>query len=370
MFFSKGLDGSDLPDKTICLTFDDGPGSTNGDGPGPQTLELATYLYEKRIPATFFVIGTFAKSKIALLKQVSKMGHLIANHTFDHMSCNEGTGVQAAKQIIKTDKIIDKVRTPLRLFRPPYLTWHWTVAGQLNWTAASRDIGPVWCDISGDDWECWQQGQDATTCANKYFSLIQDKCKGIVLMHDSSWEGDIRVNNLTFQTVKILIPQLITKGYTFIRLDSIPQIVDAAKISVIALKAPNGKYVSPQYGGGGEVFADGPSVGAWEPLGLIDLGGEPPNSGEKNIALRCLSGHYLSPQDGGGGIVLANGSAIGNWQKLTLVPCVDIDNVWDKDKFAIRCPNGQYLSAQNGGGGEILANGPAIAAWEKFTVVY
>jgi peptidoglycan/xylan/chitin deacetylase (PgdA/CDA1 family) len=58
MFFPNGLSGNDLPDKTVCLTFDDGPGETKEqDGPGPRTLELAQFLDSRAITATFFVLG-------------------------------------------------------------------------------------------------------------------------------------------------------------------------------------------------------------------------------------------------------------------------------------------------------------------------
>ena len=42
MFFSTGISGSDLPDKTVCLTFDDGPGVPVREGSGPRTLELCS----------------------------------------------------------------------------------------------------------------------------------------------------------------------------------------------------------------------------------------------------------------------------------------------------------------------------------------
>jgi peptidoglycan/xylan/chitin deacetylase (PgdA/CDA1 family) len=57
MFTSDGIYGNDLPDRTLCLTFDDGPGETKGEGPGPRTLELAQFLASRMITATFFVIG-------------------------------------------------------------------------------------------------------------------------------------------------------------------------------------------------------------------------------------------------------------------------------------------------------------------------
>ena len=55
--FGEPLSGGALPSGTLCLTFDDGPGATARPGPGPRTLELARYLADEEVPATFFLSG-------------------------------------------------------------------------------------------------------------------------------------------------------------------------------------------------------------------------------------------------------------------------------------------------------------------------
>lgn len=41
MYHPTPLNGSSLPDRTLCLSYDDGPGSIEStDDPGPNTLEL------------------------------------------------------------------------------------------------------------------------------------------------------------------------------------------------------------------------------------------------------------------------------------------------------------------------------------------
>jgi peptidoglycan/xylan/chitin deacetylase (PgdA/CDA1 family) len=57
MFSHFPLSGNSLPSKTLCLTFDDGPGETMRDGPEPKTVQLAEYLNEESIFATFFMVG-------------------------------------------------------------------------------------------------------------------------------------------------------------------------------------------------------------------------------------------------------------------------------------------------------------------------
>jgi hypothetical protein len=259
-------------------------------------------------------------------------------------------------EIGRTDEAIAAVRRTLKLFRPPYGRWGAKIAGQLNWTGAWPYIGPVMWDIDAGDWQFWRNGRSARECAVAYIDAIQRAGRGIVLMHDSSFEEDIRVQNQTFQAAKLMVNWLMQNDYHFVRLDSVPQVVRAAHVgSVRALQTATGHYLSPQDGGGGQVLANAPGVGPCEPLGVIELGDE-------KIALRCLTGHYLSAQNGGGGSVVATAPAIGPWELLTRVDLPD-------GRIALCCASGHYISPQSGGGGEIVADRLAIAEWEALRTI-
>ena len=66
-----------LDASTIALTFDDGPNPAC-------TPELLTLLERYGAPATFFLVGRFARACPELVREISDRGHTIGNHTETH----------------------------------------------------------------------------------------------------------------------------------------------------------------------------------------------------------------------------------------------------------------------------------------------
>lgn len=313
MFFRNPIIGSTLEEKTLCLSFDDGPGLTSSAaGPGPRTDDLSFYLFQLGIPATFFVIGNRADQYAELLLQLTRWGHLIANHTQTH---THGLGEAVASTVVGevlacdfslgTSKNFDS-----QLMRPPWGSWSTAAADCLNVNSNSRNLtGPVMWDIDGQDWQFWANLESPAACANHYFDVIQQAGKGIVLMHDNSFENPAL--NRTYEMLRLLVPRLLAECYRFVRLDAIPQVRSALMVSkTIALRASN-KYISPQSGGGGEVLANGPAIGDWEELGFVPLAGN-------KLAIRTPSGHFLSAQPDGE--LLADAPEPLDWEIFELEP--------------------------------------------------
>jgi peptidoglycan/xylan/chitin deacetylase (PgdA/CDA1 family) len=246
MFHHRDIKGDRLPRGTLCLTYDDGPGATDGDGPGPHSLELGRYLCEQQIQATFFVVGRHAESHRDILAQLREWGHLIGNHTYNHpglvsLACAGGDVVGELK---RTDRIIRPyVSSKVVFFRAPYGNWREKVAPDsdedkdtslvadiLNTSGAFDDyVGPVNWDIVAEDWACWRQGVSAEECARRYMAETERVGGGIILMHDSSEEEPVRRHNQTMQMTKILIPQLKARRYHFVRLDAVPQVRESVQ---------------------------------------------------------------------------------------------------------------------------------------------
>ena len=338
MYENSLIDGTSLADRSICLTFDDGPGETAGPGPGPRTLALAQYLNQQGVPATFFMVGKFASALPQVMARVKSLGHLIGNHSYDHpnlLEYAEGGGDIVA-QISRTESLIRHwVDGPVVMMRPPHGAWNADIAARLNanLTVSLGHIGPVGWDIDGGDWSCWQDGRTPGECAERYLQLIEHKRRGIVLFHDCTSDREvIKRANRTLEAVQFLIPTLRERGYSFVRLDQVPAIASRARTTLrVALRGINGLYISPPNEEGGPMSVDAPLREAFE---VEDL-----RVGK--VALRSWTGYYISPQSGGGGNVLAKGVVVKDWEPLDLI---SLENY----RVAFRTVTGHFLSCEPG----------------------
>ncbi len=111
------------PSKEIYLTFDDGP------VPGPTEFVLST-LAQFDAQATFFCIGDNVRKHPALFRKIVESGHMIGNHTFNHLSGWKTSSekylsnIRQCQQEFQLDLPSGGLEPPLvsypRLFRPPY----------------------------------------------------------------------------------------------------------------------------------------------------------------------------------------------------------------------------------------------------------
>lgn len=240
MFSHDGLRGDRLPEKTLCLTYDDGPGETAAEGPGPNTTELGRFLHEHGIRATFFVVGRHVEQYPHTLPRLREWGHLIGNHTYSHPGLVRLalSGGDVTSELLKTDELIRPfVDGNAIYFRPPYGNWREksrpdgpedaprsVVADVLNRCAhLAHYVGPVLWDIVAEDWECWRQHVPPAEAARRHLAEIDRVGRGIVLLHDSSEEADVRPRNRTLELTKLLVPMLLERGYRFVRLDEVPK---------------------------------------------------------------------------------------------------------------------------------------------------
>lgn len=245
MLVDHDLKGADLPPRTLCLTYD--------DGPGPDTGDLGRFLFEQGIPATFFVVGRAAMSQGALLTQLRRSGHRIGNHTWSHAGLVDlaMAGGDVVEEVALADAVIRPFASAPVLLRPPYGSWRrktrpggpedapTSIVARLLRASGRFDdyVGPIKWDIVGEDWECWRQGASAEQCAWRHLEAIDRIGKGIVLLHDGCEEKSLRAKNRTMQMTALMVPILRDKGYRFVDLADVPQVRAAMREALAHSKA-------------------------------------------------------------------------------------------------------------------------------------
>ena len=100
--------------KKAALTFDDGPNAR-------YTPILLDGLKKRNIRASFFLIGENIEGNEDILLQMRKDGHLIGNHTWDHVQLDKIPAEKARLEIEKTNnRIYEASGIYPSYVRPPF----------------------------------------------------------------------------------------------------------------------------------------------------------------------------------------------------------------------------------------------------------
>ena len=188
----NGFYVKDTDQKQVYLTFDLGYEAG-------YTAEVLDILSQHNIKAIFFLCGNYLKEQELVARMIAD-GHIIGNHTNKHKDLPTLSEQGIEKDITEfTQMFAEKFNQPLTYFRPPQgrlCQKSLTVANALGlktamWSIAIKDWGktPI----------------DAEKNANRIASRVH--CGAVVLLHIS--------NSGTPKMLKLLIPQLLEKGYTF-----------------------------------------------------------------------------------------------------------------------------------------------------------
>lgn len=169
------------PERTIALTFDDGPDPV-------WTPRILDVLKKHRVHATFFVVGSAATDNPDVVRRIVAEGHEIGLHTLTHTDL--GTAGQWQRELEvegAQDTVVGITGQAVSLLRPPFSSENGSVTDG-TWSAmkALADQGylTVLSSLDSGDWR--QPGVNAIEG-----SLAAAGREGeVVLMHDGGGARD------------------------------------------------------------------------------------------------------------------------------------------------------------------------------------
>lgn len=180
--------------KKIALTFDDGPDAE-------YTPMLLDGLKERGVKATFFVIGKQAEAQPELMERLVAEGHLIGNHTYNHVDIQHMTESAAVKEIKQANEVIAKYTGEEPCFlRPPF------GSGSSKIEKNMEMIQVLWT-IDTMDWACKNESK---ICSTVYREIRENS---IILMHDEY--------PTTVRAALNIIDRLQKEGFEFVTVDQI-----------------------------------------------------------------------------------------------------------------------------------------------------
>ncbi len=201
-------------EKSCYLTFDDGPSSE-------VTASILDTLRRYNVKATFFEVGSIIRSNPDMARRVFEEGHLIANHSNSHNYDNlYATESSFINEVQKTEEAITAVcgeEPKLKQFRFPGGSYnagdHAEEKQIYKKTLANAGYYYIdWNSLTGD-------AEGKTKNAEELLGYLQSNIdtdySTVVLMHDAS------AKKATAEALPSVIEYLMSRGYTFKRLDEI-----------------------------------------------------------------------------------------------------------------------------------------------------
>ena len=177
----------------IAMTFDDGPHGVN-------TPRLLDMLRQRKIHATFFLVGQCVAEFPEIVKKIVADGHEIANHSWSHPQLSSMSEGAVRDQLQRThDAIIAACGVTPKIMRPPYGAF---TARQRAWASGEWGYKCILWDVDPLDWKV----RNAEHVKNE---ILKATVPGsIILSHD--------IHKSTIDAMPETLDALLAKGFKFV----------------------------------------------------------------------------------------------------------------------------------------------------------
>ncbi|MGN9819095.1 bifunctional polysaccharide deacetylase/glycosyltransferase family 2 protein [Streptomyces sp. SD11] len=235
-----------VPEKTIALTFDDGPNPTWT----PQILKI---LEENDVPGTFFLVGSMVSRYPSIVNDLVDDGNEVGIHTFTHVDLSYQSDARIQREMAQTQlALAGAAGITTTLFRAPYSSetdaidnYSWPVYKKLG----AEGYTSVFVDTDSDDWK-----RPGVSKIIKWATPSKNKGAS-VLFHDAGGE-----RSQTVEALGTYIKKMKAKGYTFTTISGAIQQADAEEQEAnggqaagqAAGQAPGGQAPGGQQGQGSQ----------------------------------------------------------------------------------------------------------------------
>ena len=184
-------------EKVLYFTFD--------DGPHPQiTGFVLDQLKIFNAKANFFCVGKNVVTNPEMFNRISKEGHAIGNHTYNHLNGWKTKNESYLNDITEAAKLISS-----NLFRPPYGRITSSQVKCLNYAMGVTNPKVVMWDVLSADFDTGIKPQQALNNVTKYA-----RPGSIIVCHDS-----VRAYPRLEKILPVLLEYYTLRGFQFESID-------------------------------------------------------------------------------------------------------------------------------------------------------